>query len=453
MSVTSEAPERRSPMIHYITQNGIGNAWVANELSRVDAARVPFALHSMRRPEKLLHNSAWAIQLNASTRVIYPLPLFGLLHSLLSAPWLFGVHFFAALVNALFGEREHVRARVAGLAHFAVACHWAREVRRAAMPVSHVHSQWINSCGTIAMYGAWLLERPFSFTGHATDLYRDRCALKDKVRRAKFIVCISEFHRQFFLEHGAQPEQCFIAYCGIDPTWFYPPDRQTLTTARPFRILASGRLVEKKGLRILIDACKILVDRGERFECVIGGSGPLEAELRAQVQRLRLSGCVSLTGRALLQEKIVEFMHLGDIYALPCVWAADGDVDGLPQMLMEAMACGLPCISTRLVGIPDLIRHEQTGLLVSPNDAGELAEAIARLMHDRPLAQRLARDGRAWTLARFDLRTCLEPLIERYRQCLGMVSPSVATGGSPTHGLDSSPTPGRGEGISKGCPT
>lgn len=440
-------------MIHYITQNGIGNAWVANELSRVDAAGVPFVLHSMRRPEKLLHDSAWAIRLNERTQLIYPLPLFGLLRSLLTTPWLFGRRYFSALLNALFGEREHFRARLAGMAHFAVACHWAHQMHRDSEPAAHVHSQWINSCGTIAMYGAWLLDLPFSFTGHATDLYRDRCALKDKVRRAKFIVCISEFHRQFFLANGARPEQCFIAYCGIDPTWFYPPGPRATVSARPFRILASGRLVEKKGFSILIDACKALAERGERFECVIGGSGPLEAELQSQIKRLGLSDRVRLTGQALLQEKIVAFMHTGDVYALPCVWAADGDVDGLPQMLMEAMACGLPAISTRLVGIPDLIRHEQTGLLVAPTDENGLAQAIARLMHDRPLAQRLATDGRTWVLERFDLRTCLEPLIERYRQCLGLVSPGGRTGDLPTQGPDLSHALSQSHGIGRGLTT
>jgi len=407
-------------VIHYVTTNGIGNAWVANELSRVDAAGVPFALHAMRAPDKLLHVSPWAVRMNERTQLIYPLSLWGMVVSALAAPLLFGGRFFSALVNALFGKREHVRARLAGIAHLFVACHWARGLRRRGERVSHVHSQWINSCGTIAMYGAWLLDAPFSFTGHATDLFRDRCALEDKIRRAEFIVCISEWHRQFYVEHGARPEQLFVTYCGIDPAWFYPATDETAAAQRPYRILSSGRLVEKKGFGILVQACKVLADRGEHFECVIGGSGELEAQLRQQIEREGLSDRVTVTGQTLLQEKIVEFMHGGDVYALPCVWAADDDVDGLPQMLMEAMASGLPAISTRLVGIPDLIVHERTGLLVEPNDAVGLADAITRLMRDRPLGRQLAVDGRRFVLERFDLRNCLEPLIERYRQRLGL---------------------------------
>ena len=176
--------------------------------------------------------------------------------------------------------------------------------------------------------------------------------------------------------------------------------------------------MEKKGFARLIEACRILADRGASFDCVIGGSGELESELRSQVQRLGLEERVKLTGETLLQERITEFMHRGDVYVLPCVRAADSDVDGLPQMLVEAMACGLPAISTRLVGIPDLVQPEKTGLLVEPQDAAGLAEAIDRLMRDRPLAARLAAAGRRRVEEHFNLETCLEPLIERYRRRL-----------------------------------
>lgn len=404
-------------MIHYVTQNGIGNAWVANELSRVEAAGIPVALHAMRAPDKLLHDSDWAVAMNRRTELMYPLPLLAMFFSLLAAPLRFRGRFLSALWNAFFGRREHLRARLAGIAHLAVAVHWATGIAKSGRQVSQIHSQWINSCGTIAMYGAWLLDAPFSWTGHATDLFRNRCALLDKIERANFIICISTFHRDFYLKHGARPEQLVIAYCGIDLSWFYPR-AAARDPGRTYRIVSSGRLVEKKGFSDLIDACKILADRGERFDCVIGGSGPLEAELNAQIGRLGLADRVSVTGRALLQEKIVDFMHEGDVYVLPCVWAKDGDVDGLPQMIMEAMASGLPAISTRLVGIPDLLQHEDTGLLVEPNQPDQLAAAMARLMHDPALAARLSDNGRRLLQQTFDLDNCLEPLIDKFRQSL-----------------------------------
>lgn len=402
-------------MIHYITTTGVGNAWVGNELRVLEKEKIPFVLHSVRSPEKHFFASPEIDELNRNTNCLYPLALVSTLASLLLAPKLHGKKFFEALWNGLTGPRESRFIRLKGLWHLAVACHWARSLLN--QEVSLIHSQWIHSCGSIGMYGAWLLDVPFSFTGHATDLFRDRALLEDKIRRADFIVCISTFHRDFYLENGARPEQLKIVYCGIDTSLFRPRDDRTERKG-PFRILSSGRLVEKKGFRYLIDACQILSDRGVDVECTIAGSGELEQKLKSQIIDRNLQDRVFVTGQSLLQEKIPEFMHSGDVYCLPCVWASDNDVDGLPQMLMEAMACELPVISTRLVGIPDLIIDGLTGLLVGPNDAISLANAIERIFRDPDRARNLARTGREIVLDKFDLKTCLQPLLNEFRKRL-----------------------------------
>jgi glycosyltransferase involved in cell wall biosynthesis len=404
-------------MVHYITTNGVGNAWVGNELRTVGRAGIPFVLHALRRPSSTFFAAAWAHDLDAATKAIYPLAPFSSLLSFLLAPLLFGGRFFAALANALFGERESFRARVAGLAHFYVACHWARGLRHA--PVSLIHAQWVHSSGTVGMYGAWLLAVPFSFTGHAADLFRDRVALRDKIRRASTIICISEFHRAFFKENGARDEQLRIVYCGIDPAQFSPGEGTPRDSARDIlRIGASGRLVEKKGFAHLVRACAALRQRGVRFECTIAGSGPLRDALQGEIDRLGVHEKVRLTAREIKQEEIPEFMRARDAYVLPCVWSSDNDVDGLPQMLMEAMACEVPVISTRLVGIPDLVVHDRTGLLADPGNVDQLVEAIVRLNDDPVLARRLARAGREWVEEKFDIRNCLQPLIAHFQRYL-----------------------------------
>jgi glycosyltransferase involved in cell wall biosynthesis len=271
------------------------------------------------------------------------------------------------------------------------------------------------------MYGAWLLDRSFSFTGHAADLFRNRQALATKIARADFIVCISEFHRQFFIGNGADPAKLIVVYCGIDTDHFTPRLRAR-EAGRPFHILSSGRLVEKKGFADLIRACALLRDSGLDFRCTIGGSGEDEAALRAQIAEAGLGARVTLTGKALKQEDIPDFMAEGDVYALPCVWASDNDVDGLPQMLMEAMGCGLPAISTRLVGIPDLIRDGETGLLVEPGDVEALADALARIAADPLLALRLSEAGHRHLVAMFDINNCLEPLLDKFRARLETAS-------------------------------
>lgn len=399
-------------MIYYFTSNGIGNAWVANELSVLQRAGVPFSLHAMRKPETSFHRADWAAKLNDSTIEIYPISVLGMLCTIVSAPFVFGTRFFSALVNALFGTRENFRARAASFVHFWVACHWARLHHHE--PISHIHSQWAHSCCSIAMYSAWLLGKPFSFTGHGADLWRDRVALEDKIRRADFIACISNFHRELYLKHGARPEQLHIVYCGIDTAQFAPPAEHEKPSDGVIRIRSSGRLVEKKGFPYLIEACRILKDRNVPFECTIGGSGPLESELKSLVSKLHLTDCVTITGQAIKQEDIAAFAHSGTVYCLPCVWASDNDADGLPQMLMENMACGLPAISTRLVGIPDLILDGETGLLVEPNNAEQIADAIQKIAADPALAKRLAENGRQHILDHFQLEPALQPLVKYY---------------------------------------
>lgn len=423
-------------MIHYISSDGIGQPWVGNELRVVMEAGIPVTLHAMRRPKQIHFEAPWARRLAEKTVALYPLPVGGMVLSQLAAPFLFGGRWFAGLANALFSPRENRRARLGALAHFFVACHWARLLR--SRQVTHIHAQWAYSSASIGMYGAWLLGVPFSFTGHATDLFRDRVALRDKIRRAEFIVCISEFHRQFFLSEGARPEQLHIVYCGIEPSLMAP--RQGPRPDGPFTILSAGRLVEKKGFEYLIDACAILRDKGRTLRCVIAGSGPLEAELRERVARLGLGDVVQITGKPVAQEAIPAFMHSGDLFVLACVWAEDGDVDGLPQMTMEAMACGLPAVTTRLVGNPDMVIDERTGLLVEPRDAAALAGAIDRMIADPALAQRMATQGRAWILEKFDIKFSSDPLIGQFRERLASVDGGGSGTGAPTRRAEGSAT-------------
>jgi glycosyltransferase involved in cell wall biosynthesis len=389
---------------------------------------------------------------------LYPLPAIELVRSVVAGPFVFGGRFFAALWNAVFGHRETLRSRVACLAHFFVACMWAMRLRKESK-VSHIHAQWAFSSGSIAMYGAWLLGVPFSFTGHAVDLTRQRVALRDKVRRAAFIIAISEWHKQFYLavargeepwekshplyEGGpdacgpVRPEQAElaskirVAYCGVYTDEMKPPsaEARAMQRGRRLTILSAGRLIGKKGFAVLLDALKILKDRGLHtqsleagrpagFVCQLAGSGPDEAALRAQVQALGLGDVVEMSGQALQQEKIPAYMHGGDVFVLACVWAGDGDVDGLPQLTMEAMGCGVPAITTRLVGNPDLVVHEETGLLVAPGNAQELADALERMMREPATRERFARAGRERVLRVFDIRRSLAPLLERYQAAM-----------------------------------
>lgn len=230
-------------MIHYMTTQGVGDAWVGNELRIVKKAGIPVSLHALTRPEKTYFSSADIAEIAINTNTLYPISRLQAVRAVLAGPSRFKGQFWPALKDAFFGPRENLRNRVVGLWHFAVACRWAAQIDRDS--VSHIHSQWIHSGGTVAMYGAWLLDKSFSFTGHAADLFRNRSALQSKIARADYIICISEFHRQFFLKHGADPGKLHIVYCGIDTSHF-TPQRRIRQQDVPLHILSSGRLVAKR---------------------------------------------------------------------------------------------------------------------------------------------------------------------------------------------------------------
>ena len=298
--------------------------------------------------------------------------------------------------GAFTGKVEGPRQRFKTLAHLIPALRLAYLWRK--QGIGHVHCQWAHTATTIGMHAAEMLGVGFSFMGHANDLFVHRVALEDKVARARFILCISEYHRRFYLDLGADPSRLHVVYCGISLDRFR--DTQPFEPGKR-KVVSVGRLVEKKGFDDLIRACALLRDRGEEFECVIAGSGPQYRELEGLIAKLDLKGRVSITGRAILQEDIPAFLREARLFALPCVKDSDGDMDGLPQVLIESMACGVPAVSTFLVGMPDLIRDGENGLLVPTRDVEATADAIARLLNDDELTQRFGAAAETWAKAHF----------------------------------------------------
>jgi glycosyltransferase involved in cell wall biosynthesis len=190
-----------------------------------------------------------------------------------------------------------------------------------------------------------------------------------------------------------------IVHCGIDPAVFaFRPEGRD-----PRRILAVGRLDAIKGFRHLVDACALLRDRGVDFTCDIVGSGPLGGELAARVAQLALEGHVRLGG-ARKQEEVRAMLAAAGVFALPSVVTPRGDRDGIPVALMEAMACGLPVVSTRVSGIPELVRDGVTGLLADPGDPVQLADCLQRLIERPTHGAQLASRARAAVERDFDIR-------------------------------------------------
>lgn len=220
--------------------------------------------------------------------------------------------------------------------------------------------------------------------------------LARKTRDAAAVITVSDFNLSFL--RGAHPDaRIERIYNGLALDrfgWQSPRER-------PRTIVAVGRFVEKKGFADLIEACALLRDRGVAFECALIGGGELTGALRMLIDTHSLQSQVWLRGE-LPQQAVIAQVRAASVLAAPCVVAADNDRDGLPTVLTEALALGTPCVSTDVTGIPELIRHDETGLIVKQRNATGLAVALQRLLDDADLRERLSVAGRALIEQNFD---------------------------------------------------
>ncbi len=246
----------------------------------------------------------------------------------------------------------------------------------------HLHAHWATYPSTAAMFAAQRLGLPFSFTAHAHDLFLEDHLLAAKLKRAAFSVTISQYNREFLAATlgPAFVKNTRVIHCGVSPSdyAFAPGERQ-----RGF-ILAVGRLDLIKGFTHLIDACGLMAARGIDFTCRIIGEGPLRAALTQKIADLGLQHKVQLLG-ARQHEEVRHLLNTAAVFVLPSVITPQGDRDGIPVALMEAMACGAPVVSTRVSGIPELVADGTCGLLATPGNAIDLARCIERQLGAFPL--------------------------------------------------------------------
>ncbi|MHC4938742.1 MAG: glycosyltransferase [Planctomycetota bacterium] len=300
-------------------------------------------------------------------------------------------------------RREFLRAlatcRPTVLWRFLQAAYVADRARR--VGVRHLHAHFAGRPATVARQASHMLGTPFSFTAHAFDIYRgaNPHVLADKMADACFTVTVSDYNVDYLraLANGKAPRLELVRN-GIDMSRFAPPESPP---EGRFKILAVARLVEKKGLPILIDACRQLRDRAREFECEIVGKGAQRAMLERLIREWELGDCVRLSG-PVAQQEIVGRYHAAHVVALPCIVGDDGNRDGLPVSIVEALACGVPVISTPVTGIPEAVRDDVNGRLVPENDPAALAAAIEELMDDPEKLARLREGARSSVLAGFD---------------------------------------------------
>jgi glycosyltransferase involved in cell wall biosynthesis len=299
------------------------------------------------------------------------------------------------LETLLFGIRLQERNRTRA---FVQAVCLAHELTR--IGVLHLHVHFASEPAGVAELVSRLTGISYSISAHAKDIYLSSPdSLRRKLRQARFTVTCTEYNRIHLSRLAGPGTTVLRMYHGVDPRRFHRRPVTDCSSEVPL-LLSVGRLREKKGFAILIEACRLLRDTGTAIRCQIVGYGEQHDQLQSLIARHALHASVRLAGK-MAHEQLIELYREAAVFALPCQIASDGDRDGIPNVVLEALAMEIAVVSTNVSGIPEVIEHGVNGLLVEPGDANALAGAIRLVLEEPELRKRLGAAGRRTIVDRF----------------------------------------------------
>ena len=306
---------------------------------------------------------------------------------------------------------SNLRILAKNLAVFPKALWLARHIRETG--AQHVHAHWASTSSSLAMAAAHVAGMPWSLTAHRWDIAEDNL-LRTKARTACFVRVISEHGANELRELVGDPDWSpWVLYMGVR----LPSGTGGAAPEGPLRVLTAARFVEKKGHAVLLEAVSLLRERGVDVHAELAGDGPLEGQLRARVSQLGLTDVAEFLGR-ISHDDLLADLERGrwDAMALPSIVTRDGQLEGIPVSLIEAMACGIPVVATDAGGVPELL-VDGAGILVPPANDGELAAALELLARDPEKRAALAERGRARVEEAFAVERIAAALLERFREC------------------------------------
>jgi glycosyltransferase involved in cell wall biosynthesis len=412
-SASTSAPMRISYIIGRYPV--LTETFIDREIERLRARGVDLRIVAIRRPDPNLSPS----QRELARSVTYLLPV-SMLDVAKANIW--GLRrprtYLGTLSWLLTRPHGHAPRRRTAL-HFLTGVHaaWTLRDRRGV----HLHAHFVDRAATVALVAARFLDTTYSATAHAREIYVDPVLLPERFGGAVFAATCTEYNRVHLtrLLGDEVGSKIVRLYHGLDLAPYATERAARAADQGPPLLLAVAQLMERKGLRYLIEACQQLVARGRQVRCTIVGDGPLRAELENHVARLGIQEVVTLTG-PLPHPEVVALVQRATAFVLPCIVADDGDRDGIPNVILEAMAGAVPVVSTPVSGIPEVVRDGETGLLVPERDAAAIADAVERLLDDPGLADRLGRAGRDLVRSEFDLDRNVDRLLERFVQVAGV---------------------------------
>lgn len=391
----------------------ISETFISNEIKLLESQGFDIRLISMRHPrESFTHASVRQIKARVDylpSRMLGNMSvlLFFTAKAALKEPRRFAAAFAAML-------RRLVRSRKAAtLKHLLQAGYVAGKILPGS-GITHLHAHFAHSPTSVALFTSLITGLPFSFTAHAKDIWTQKpTQLAEKINLASFVVTCTRHNLDYLarLNKGATPLYC--VYHGIDLRLFN--GGQPRTPKPPYRIMTVARFAPKKGLPTIIEALKHLDEQGVPFEYRIIGDGDERERVLAKLAASGIEGRTQWLGTQ-PHEEVLAHYRAADVFVLGCRIARNGDRDGIPNVLAEAMAMGVPVVSTTVSGVPELVENERTGLLVEPEDPKAMAEAISRLLGDDKLRRRLVEAGRERVAEIFDNQELIMRLAEVYRE-------------------------------------
>jgi glycosyltransferase involved in cell wall biosynthesis len=328
------------------------------------------------------------------TCYLFPVTPLALMVENISALLRSPLRYVAALRLALRTSRPGLRGLVLQIAYFQEAVLLASKLR--SNGIKHLHSHFGDVTGTVTLLAGVLAQVSYSITVHGSDIFFDptHWALREKVRHARFIICISHYCRSqmMLFSDAADWGKLKIVHCCVDTRRLVPVAIRT----RAEKLLYTGRLSIEKGLSVLFESLKLLGDAGRDYELTLVGDGVDRDRLEAHARELAIDRHLVFAGYR-SQQEVGEYLRQSDIFILPSF------AEGVPVSLMEAMATGIPVVATNVGGVSELVESERTGLLVPPADSAALAQAIARYQDDQELRRCVASHGRERVIQQYNV--------------------------------------------------
>ena len=391
----------------------ISEAFISNEILMLEKLGFSLHLFSMRQPrESFSHDSVKRIRAPVDylpEKLLVHLPRF-LYHNVLLVrknPPAYAVALKTAFRRFL---RTHKLATIKHLLQAGYLVNHLLPGRK----IVHFHAHFAHSPASVAMFASQLSGIPFGFTAHAKDIYTsDPRQLSEKIDSARFVVTCTEYNRNHLTSiSGQSATPIRRIYHGTDLSLF--SEKKLHEPAPPYHILTVARLTAKKGLPTVFRALKHLCDRGIQLQYTLIGDGDQRKHILSLIKKRKLGHVTHWLGTQ-PHEVVIEHYRQADLFVLGCEVAPNGDRDGIPNVLLESMAMGVPVVATRVSAIPELVEDGKNGLLVPPGSPHQMAEAIQRLLTEQKLRRSIIKAGRRRVLQNFDSSVLIRDLAALYR--------------------------------------